>query len=184
MACRVRIWIAVVFAGAFAACPRILTQDAAQSSSLSSSSVIQPAKPDAIHAQIQDLFKKADDEINVHGRFEQAADYAQQAMELSRKAGDKSSEAWAMVYLGAALGYQGRLNEAYDVAQKTLIVARESRDKKVIEQALNNLGSTSGGLGRYEESVAYFYTCLDIAREINDPVMQYMSLLNVGEAYS
>src|SRR5215472_17129385 len=106
MACRVRICIAVVCAGAFAAGPRSFTQDAAQSSSQSSSSIIQPAKPDATNEQIQDLLKKADDEINVHGRFEQAADYARQAMELSRRAGDKSSEAWAMVYLGAGLGNQ------------------------------------------------------------------------------
>ena len=184
MSYRLRLCIALICAGTVALCPRMFAQDAAQNNSLSSSSTTQPANPDGIHGQIQDLLKKADDEINVHGRFEQAADYARQAMELSRQASDKSSEAWAMVYLGAALGYQGRLNEAYDVAQKTLIVARESGNKKVVEQALNNLGSTSGGLGRYEESAAYFYTCLDIAREINDPVMQYMSLLNVGEAYS
>ena len=184
MVYRLRLCIAAFVAGSFAACPQIFAQNTALGNSPSSSPPTHPSNPGAIQEQIQGLLKKADDEINVHGRFEQAADYARQAMELSRKAGDKSSEATAMVYLGAALSYQGRINESYDVAQKTLLTARESGNKKIIEQALNNLGSISGGLGRYEDSAAYFYTCLGIAREINDPVMQYMSLLNVGEAYS
>ncbi|HKR27484.1 MAG TPA: tetratricopeptide repeat protein, partial [Acidobacteriaceae bacterium] len=120
----------------------------------------------------------------MQGNFLRAEQLARQARELSQKAGDKRSEAMAMVYLGAALSYQGRVMESLDVSRETLVVARESGDKKQIEQALNNLGSITGGLGRYEESIASFYSLHDLAQEINDPVMQYMSLLNLGEAYT
>jgi CHAT domain-containing protein len=185
MAFRIKLWSAVVCAGMAAVLPRAFAQgNLASNSSPSSEATQAAATADDLNKQIKDLLQQCDDEINVHGNFQRAGECAEHARELSRKAGDKSSEAMALVYLGAALGYQGRLNEAYDEGKQTLAVAQESGDKKMLEQALNNLASVAGGLGRYEESVATFYTCLDIAREINDPVMEYMSLLNVGEAYS
>src|SRR5215469_6668089 len=135
------------------------------------SAVVQAPPTKSPNQDIAQLLSECDRDINAVGDFQRAADCARQARELSKKAGDKSSEATALVYLGAALGYQGKVDESYDVAQETLAVARESGDNKVLEQALNNLGSVSGGLGHYEESVAVFYQCLSLAREINDPVM-------------
>lgn len=181
---RIKLWGAVICAGMAAVSPA-LAQGNPSSTSSPASEVTQAATTaDDPHQQIKDLLRQCDDEINVHGSFQRATECAQQARDLSLKLGDKSSEALALVYLVAALGYQGRLNEAYDVAQQTLSTARESGDKKVLEQAINTLGSVAGELGRYEESAANFYECLQIARQINDPVMEYMSLLNVGEAYS
>ena len=178
MSHRLRLWIFLLSACA-AACPWSLAQESGQSNS----SVSRVAPQDA-PAQLRDLLKQCFDEINVHGNFVRAEEVARQARDLSQKTGDKRSEAEAMVYLGAAIGYQGRAQESLEIAKQTLVVARESGDKKVVEQALNNLGSVTGGLGRYEESVGYFYALHDLAREINDPVMEYMSLLNMGEAYS
>lgn len=178
MSYRFSLWSALVCVGIALAYPRSPAQDSAGANAR-----LSPA-PQAAFAQIKDLLQQSFDEINVRGNFVRAEEIARQARELSQKAGDKSSEATALVYLGAALGYQGRLNESYEIAQQTLVVARDSGDKKVTEQALNNLGSITGGLGRYEESVGYFYALYDLAREIDDPVMQYMSLLNVGEAYT
>lgn len=176
-----RLWIAVVGAATAAIPPLALAQ---QSSPTSSSPTTQTSPVDDLHQQIKDKLNECDADINVRGDFQHAADCAQQARELSRRTGDKSSEAMALVYLGAALGYQGRVNEAYDEGKETLAVAQASGDKRVLEEALNNLASVAGGLGRYEESVATFYACLDIARQINDSVMEYISLLNVGEAYT
>jgi CHAT domain-containing protein len=134
-------------------------------------------------AQIDDLMKRCNEAMNVKVNFQRSAELAQQALELSEKAGDKVRAASAMVYLGAALSYQGKLAESVAVAQKGVAVAREAGDKKVLEQMLNTAAGIIGGMGRYEEALALFYECLDIARETNDPVMQYMSLLNIGEAY-
>src|SRR5215471_1893936 len=134
-------------------------------------------------AQIDDLIKQSNEAMNIKVNFQRSAELAQQALELSEKAGDKVRAASAMVYLGGALSYQGKLTESVAVAQKGVAVAREAGDKKVLEQMLNTAAGIIGGMGRYEEALALFYECLDIARETNDPVMQYMSLLNIGEAY-
>lgn len=178
MACRLRLCTALVCAGMVVLCAHILAQDSGSNSSVNG---VAPQTPSA---QLKDLLNQCFDQINVQGNYVRAAELARQARDLSQKLGDKTSEATAMVYLGAAISYQGKVNEALDVAQQALVVARDSGDKKTIEQALNNLGGMTGGMGRFEESIGYFYTCFDLARQINDPVMQYMSLLNVGEAYA
>ena len=134
-------------------------------------------------AQIDELMKQCYEAMNVKVQFQRSAELAQQALELSEKAGDKTRAANAMVYLGAALSYQGKLTEALAVVQKGLAVARQAGDKKVLEQMLNTAAGVVGGMGRYEEALGLFYECLDIAREANDATMQYMSLLNIGEAY-
>lgn len=178
MASHPRLCVAVLSAAMAAFLPSAFAQNSAQLPAA------QSPTSDNSHQQIAQLLSECDSDINVHGDFQAAADCARQARTLSSKAGDKSSEATALVYLGAALGYQGKVDESYEVAQETLAVARESGNNKVLEQALNNLGSVAGGLGRYEESIAAFYACHSLAGEINDPVMEYMSLLNLGEAYS
>ncbi len=127
--------------------------------------------------------KRCNEQMNVKGQFERAAELAQQAMDLSLKLGDKVRAAYAGVFLASADAYQGRLVDASAVARKTLALARETGNKKVLEQALNTAAGVAGGSGRYEECLAYLYECLNVARGIDDDVMQYMALLNMGEAF-
>ena len=141
-----------------------------------------PAAQDVV-AQIEDLIRQSNEQMNVKGQFERSAELAQQALDLSLKAGDRIHASTAMVYLSAAYAYQGRLSEAVQVSQRNLPLARETGNKRIIEDALNSLASTLGESGRYEEALAYLYECLDVARSENNATMQYMSLLNIGEAY-
>jgi CHAT domain-containing protein len=134
-------------------------------------------------AQIDELMKQCNQQMNVAGQFKRAGELAQQALDLSQKVGDKVRAASAMVYLGAALAYQGRLAEALDVSQKNVILAREAGDKKVLAMALNTAAGVAEESGRSEESLAYLYEELDVAREIGDPIRHYMALLNIGELY-
>jgi len=145
--------------------------------------VLSQSPPTELTAQIDSLIKEANEQMNVKGQFQLAAELAKQALDLSEKTGDKSRMSTAMVYLSAAYGYQGRLAEALDVAQKNLAAAREIDDKRYLEEALNTVAGVLGESGRYEESLSYLYQCLAVAREIDDANMQYMSQLNIGAAY-
>ena len=173
-----RLRICVVLFLVIVSCAPVASQDSAGGAAISG------AAPAGAPTQLKQLLDEGYEVLNAQGNYVRAAEIAGQAQQLSRELGDKSSEAHALVLLGAAVSYQGRVNEALEIAQQTLTVARDSGDKREIEQALNNLGGMTGGIGRYEESIGYFYACFDLAREINDPIMQYMSLLNVGEAYT
>lgn len=134
--------------------------------------------------QIDDLLRECDRYMNVSGQFQKVAECAQQALDLSEKAGDQGHAASAGVYLGAALAAEGRLNEAIEVTKKSVEDARESGDKRILEQALNTEAGCVGEAGRYEEALALFYQIHDIARSVGDQTMEYMSLLNIGEAYT
>jgi CHAT domain-containing protein len=143
-----------------------------------------PPSPSDPGKEIDELIQKADHAMNVDVQFQKCAQFAQQALDLSEKAGDKRREAWALTYLSAAVAGQGRLAEAFEIAQRDVTVARESGDNKILEQALNSAGGTAGESGRYQEALAYFFQCLGLARKIGDQTMEYMSLLNIGEGYS
>jgi CHAT domain-containing protein len=149
----------------------------------SSAAPAQSAAPTDSAPQIDELMKQCNEQMNVKGQFERAAELAQQALDLSLRVGDKVRGATAGVYLASAYAYQGRLGEASVVAQKTLVLAREAGNTKVLEQALNTAAGVAGESGRYEDALAYLYECLDLARKIGDATMQYMAQLNMGEAY-
>lgn len=140
--------------------------------------------PADLGKQIDDLMRECDRYMNVSGQFQKVVECTQEALDLSEKAGDKSRAASARVYLGAALAAEGKLTEAIEVAKKGVEEARESGDKRVLEQALNTEAGCVGESGRYEEALALFYEIHDIARSIGDQTMEYMSLLNLGEAYT
>jgi CHAT domain-containing protein len=126
---------------------------------------------------------QCNEQMNVAGQFKRAGEMAQQALDLSQKAGDKVRAATAMVYLGAALAYQGRLAEAFDISQKNVVLARGAGDKKVLAMALNTAAGVAEESGHSEESLAYLCEELDVALEVGDPIRHYTALLNMGELY-
>ena len=181
MSCSRKLLGMVLSAALFAAAFRITAQSGQDTNSAQAP---QPNAASDSSAQVTELIKKADEQMNLTGQFQKSAEYAQQAADLGLKIGDKAGAANALNYLAAALAIQGRLAEARDVAQKDVTLAREAGDKKVLEQVLNTAGGVIGESGRYEEALAYFNECLDTARDIDDQTMQYMSYLNIGEAYT
>ena len=142
---------------------------------------LSPSDPDK---QIDELMRECDRYMNVSGQFQKVVECTQQALALSEKSGDKRRAAMARVYLGAALAAEGKLTEAIEVAKKGVDDARDSGDKRALEQALNTEAGCVGESGRYEEALDLFYEIHDIARATGDQTMEYMSLLNIGEAYT
>jgi CHAT domain-containing protein/Tfp pilus assembly protein PilF len=119
----------------------------------------------------------------VKGQFKDAAETAQQAVELSQKMGDKNRIVVALLYLGSAYSYEGREPEALAIFQRTADLAREIGNRKGLSRALNNIAGVLGNQGRFEESLSYLYQCVDVAREIGDMPMQYTVLTNIGRLY-
>ena len=134
-------------------------------------------------AQEDALVKMVNEQINVKGQFKEAEETAKQALDLSRKIGDKKRILVAMLYLGTAYYDQGRRPEALEVFQNAVALARESGNRKELSRALNNIAGVLGDLGRYEESISYLNQCLEVAHERGDEPMQFTALLNVGQLY-
>ncbi len=143
----------------------------------------QSAAPADPGAQIDQLIKKANEQVNAQGHMKEAEETAQQAVDLSRKLGDKARTMQAMLYLGSAYYYQGRLPEALEAFQQVAALAREIGNRKGLSRALNNAAAVLRDVGRYEDSLSYFYQVLALCRELKDLPMQWTASRNIGVLY-
>jgi CHAT domain-containing protein len=137
----------------------------------------------ASSAQIDELIRECNEQMNAIGQFQRAGELAEQAVDLSLKTGDKARGARAMIYQAAAYAYQGRLAEAYEVSRKNIALARETGDRKLLTDVLSTAAGVAEESGRSEESLADLYESLDVAREIGDITAEYVALLNIGDLY-
>jgi CHAT domain-containing protein len=187
MKARRRNWLAPLFCtGVFLLTGNALTQaqqPAPSPGSSPSPSQAQSAPPNDLGAQIDELIRQCNEQMNVKGQFKEAKESAQQALDLSQKLGDKNRILRAMLYLGSALFYTGRTPEALETMQRAAALAREIGNRKGLSRALNNIAGMLGELGRFEESLSYLYQSMDVARELGDQPMQYTVLINIGELY-
>ena len=142
-----------------------------------------PAAPTDPAAQIDELIKQCNEQMNVKGQFKEAEESAQQALDLSQKLGDKNRILKAMLYLGSAFFYTGRTPEALETMQRAASLAQEIGNRKGLSRALNNIAGMLGELGRFEECLNYLYQSMNVARELGDQPMQYTVLTNIGQLY-
>src|SRR5712692_3249055 len=101
----------------------------------------QPAAPPDTAAQIDQLLKRAWEEMNTQGRNKQAEETAKQALELSQKLGDKSRIVQSMLFLSSAYYYVGRMQESLEMCEQTVALAREAGNRKALARALNNIAT-------------------------------------------
>lgn len=149
----------------------------------SPSSTAQSAPTPDLAAQEDELIKLCNDQLNVKGQFKDAEESAKQALDLSRKMGDKKRIMVALIYLASAYTYQGRFVEALEVHQQSADLAREIGNRKGLSRALNNIAGVLGDMGRFEESLNYLNQSMQVARELDDQPMQYTVLRNIGSLY-
>lgn len=158
-------------------------QSAAPTSSTFPLSQTPSSTPADVGAQIDQLIKQCNEQLNVKGQYKDAENLAKRALDLGQKAADKKRILVAFLYLGSAYYLQGRRSDALDVFHQTEALARETGNKRGLSRALNNIAGVLGDLGRSEESLSYLNQCMDVARELGDEPMQYTVLINIGQLY-
>lgn len=136
-----------------------------------------------VKAQIDQLLKKAYEEMNTQGHMKEAEATGKEAIALSQKLGDKQRIMQSMLFIGSAYYYESRMPEALEVLQGAVALAREIDNRKGLSRALNNTASVLRDLGRYEESLSYFNQVLDLCRELHDLPMQWTASRNIGAMY-
>jgi len=139
-----------------------------------------PADP---AAQIDQLLKKANEQMNSQGHMNEAAETAKQALELSQKIGDKQRILQSMISLGSAYYYVGRIQESLGICEQVVTLAREAGNPRTLSRALNNVASVLRDLGRYEDSLNYFNQVIPLAGELKDLPMLWTVNRNIGVLY-
>jgi tetratricopeptide (TPR) repeat protein len=116
------------------------------------------------------------------GRYEPAAEYLQQALELARQTGDRPEQARALANLANVHGSQGRYELAGQRHQQALELARQTGDQIGQARALSNLGHIYVRQGRLDQAAEHHLQALDVFRRAGDRDGEAYALTGLGDA--
>jgi tetratricopeptide (TPR) repeat protein len=114
------------------------------------------------------------------GRPRQALDSYEQALRLSRVAGDHGSEAATLNNIGQVYARLGDRRQALAYYEQALPIAREVGDRAGEAVTLSNIGGVYDGLGDRGQALAYYEQALPILREVGDRAGEAATLNNIS----
>jgi tetratricopeptide (TPR) repeat protein len=117
------------------------------------------------------------------GEYQQAIDYHQQHLTISREIGSRQWEAISLGNLGNPYRSLGQYHQAINYHQQSLTLSREIGSRQGEAISLGNLGNAYFSLGQYQQAIDYCQQSLAIEREIADRQGEAISLGNLGNAY-
>jgi len=126
------------------------------------------------------------------GRYDRSLDFHQQAIEIARKAGDKTCEIANLNHLSRTYVQQQNYAEAINYSQRALIFSRQTGDKTGEANALVNLGYSEVMQAKqteisepevYESAINYLEQGLKLAEKLSDLQSQALCFSSLGIAY-
>ena len=126
------------------------------------------------------------------GKYDRSLDFHQQALEIARKAEDKTCEIANLNHLSRTYVQQQNYSEAINYSQRALIYSRQTGDKTGEANALVNLGYSEVMQAKqteisepevYESAINYLEQGLKLAEKLNDLQSQALCFSSLGIAY-
>ena len=117
------------------------------------------------------------------GRFQEAVEFHNKHLSISKEVGDKAGEGFAYCHLGNAYQSLGRFQEAIEFHNKHLTISKEMGDKAGEGNAYGNLGIAYRSLGRFQEAVEFHNKHLSISKEVGDKAGERKAYCHLGNAY-
>ena len=126
------------------------------------------------------------------GKYDRSLDFHKQALEIARKAEDKTCEIANLNHLSRTYVQQQNYSEAINYSQRALIYSRQTGDKTGEANALVNLGYSEvmqakqteiSELEVYESAINYLEQGLKLAEKLSDLQSQALCFSSLGIAY-
>nr|MDJ0577773.1 CHAT domain-containing protein [Xenococcaceae cyanobacterium MO_234.B1] len=118
------------------------------------------------------------------GEKQQALDYYQQALPLSRGVGDRPQEATTLNNIGKVYSALGEKQQALDYYQQALPLRRSVGDRAGEAITLHNIGAVYDDLGEKQQALDYYQQALPLSRGVGDRSQEARILNNTGGVYS
>jgi len=115
--------------------------------------------------------------------YEQAFQYASEALTLSRKIRFKRGEVNAYNNIGGAFWNRGKYEEALKYYFNALELSRAMNDKTGIAISCNNVGLVYWNLGKYSEALKVLFESLKAGRESGSKSVLVNTYNNIGIIY-
>lgn len=141
--------------------------------------IVRTAKHDTIITKaLNDLaweYRKSDEA--------KATAYANRALSLAVKTGNKRGEALATYVTGLINDFAGNYETALYHYRKALKIYEALGDKKRVASTYNNIGAVYSFQGNYDKSIEYYLRSLAIKEELGDKKAIASTLNNLGTIY-
>ena len=118
------------------------------------------------------------------GDEETAMKYFLQALEITRRTGDKEDIAGALVNLGRNSDCMGDIEDAIRYNEEGLRLSEEVDNPRIQAYALNNLGIAHMDLENYEKAVDFFNRSIALRDDIGCSEDNDGAFINIGLVYS
>jgi tetratricopeptide (TPR) repeat protein len=117
------------------------------------------------------------------GNYQQAIEFNQQHLQITREISDRRGEGSAYGNLGNTYLALGQVSLAIEFHEQHLQITKEIGDLNGEGIAYGNLGNAYHALGQFQRAVELYQQNLHIARKIGDRDTQSSALSNLGNAY-
>jgi serine phosphatase RsbU (regulator of sigma subunit) len=129
------------------------------------------------------LLNELSHELTKTGNYEQAIQYANQSLELSKTSDLKTGLIESYISLGRINEKQGNYIPALEYYMKAISRLKEIENKDILQRIYNRLGNVYMYLGDYSKSLNYHLKSLTIKEEQNDKKGMAISYNNIGTVY-
>lgn len=131
------------------------------------------------HQAVQ-LYQSRGESLYYEVRFAEAEKHLIQALSLSRRIGNRSREADALLWLARVDGKTGRLESARQNMEAAAHLFRQTGDRKREMNARRNLAGDLAHQGRLVESLPWLEDLLGLSRALGDREEEAATLLVLG----
>jgi tetratricopeptide (TPR) repeat protein len=138
----------------------------------------QPRRADAADL-MRDLIEVGESE-RLLGRYAQAADRFERALEIARQTGNRAAEWQTLSGLGYTSRVRGLFEKSADYYGSAVGVARAAGNRTREAHALRSLGHLHRYQGRYDRAVEVYGRSLDLARSVGDHTAEHNTLYGLG----
>lgn len=118
------------------------------------------------------------------GRYDLAADFAQQSADAYAAAGHGKGQAQGFNTLGLISSDRGDYPRALEFHHKALAIRLEINDEEGLSYSYNNLGNMYRNVQDYTRALENHFKALEIKKRLNDRSSLAFSYANIGTVYS
>jgi CHAT domain-containing protein/Tfp pilus assembly protein PilF len=118
------------------------------------------------------------------GRFDEAARYAQESLQIARESGDWHNVSLNMTGLGILARVTGDYELSMERLQEALKIATSHSDSAAALEAAQNISILLSLRGDYVHALSYAQRCLDYARDSRNTAATSQTLAYLGDTYT
>jgi len=128
-------------------------------------------------------YMAAGEKLNNTGKYAEALEYLEKALEISRRLNERTDLAYALNQMGFVYSNLGEYNMAVDKINEAAAIMKEENNITGLAGVYNQLGIVLQMSGRVEKASEYFNNSLKIYEENKDQANEISLLSNLGTLF-